>query len=80
MAGLNMGIIKELPVWLPGIDEQKKIVSRINELDDELLRLESVYEQKWSALKELKQSLLQKAFSGELTGEFAEKEVDEAVA
>jgi type I restriction enzyme S subunit len=80
MAGLNMGIIKELPVWLPGIDEQRRVVARVGELYNEILRLQSVYEQKCSALMELKQSLLQKAFSGELTDELVERQMDEAVA
>jgi type I restriction enzyme S subunit len=80
MAGLNMGIIKDLPVWLPSLEEQKEIVERVGELGDETLRLRSVYEQKKLALLELKQSFLQKAFSGELAVENIEKELDEAVA
>ena len=80
MAGLNMGIIKDLPVWLPSLEEQKEIVERVGELGEETLRLRSVYEQKKLALLELKQSFLQKAFSGELAAENIEKELDEAVA
>ncbi|SFN25326.1 restriction endonuclease subunit S [Marinobacter pelagius] len=80
MAGLNMGIIKDLPVWLPSLEEQKEIVERVGELGEETLRLRSVYEQKKLALLELKQSFLQKAFSGELAAENSEKELDGAVA
>lgn len=80
MAGLNMGIIKELPVWLPDLDKQQEVVRQVNGLDEELLRLKAIYERKNSVLNELKQSLLQRAFSGELTANVAAKEVDEAVA
>lgn len=67
MSGLNMGIIKELPVRLPNVDEQFAIVIKIQELQHDIESLESIYKRKLSALAELKQSLLQKAFSGELT-------------
>ena len=67
MAGLNMGIIKELPVWLPDIHTQEIVVNKINALKNETLRLQSMYQQKKQALVELKHSLLQQAFSGELT-------------
>ncbi len=49
------------------LSEQKIIADRLNELSAETERLKSIYERKFTALTELKQSLLQKAFSGELT-------------
>ena len=67
MAGLNMGIIKELPLVLPSIEEQKTLVSRITLLKDNLEQLEITYKSKLNAIDELKKSILQKAFSGELT-------------
>ncbi len=79
MAGLNMGIIKALPVRLPALDEQSRIVDAIEDTKRETQRLESIYQQKLTALAELKQSLLQKAFSGELTSK-ALNEPQEAVA
>jgi len=79
MSGLNMGIIKELPVRLPDIQEQAFITESIEELSKETQRLESIYQQKLTALAELKQSLLQKAFSGELTAE-SEPFTEEAIA
>ena len=42
------------------------IVSKLNDLDEETQRLESIYQQKLAALDELKKSLLHKAFAGEL--------------
>jgi type I restriction enzyme, S subunit len=74
MAGLNMGIIKELPVRLPPIQVQREIVQRFEAISNEIGRLESLYRRKLAALSELKQSILQKAFAGELTGKEAEEE------
>ena len=71
MSGLNMGIIKSLPVRLPDLDEQAHIAIEIDNLRNETQRLEAIYQQKLTALAELKQSLLQKTFSGELTADKA---------
>ncbi|MGI9920187.1 restriction endonuclease subunit S [Vibrio owensii] len=67
MAGLNMGIIKELPLVLPCIEEQEKLVSQVNLLKDNIDKLVMTYEAKLVSINELKKSILQKAFSGELT-------------
>ena len=45
---------------------QRAIVARLDALSTETQRLESIYRQKIVALDELKQSLLQRAFAGEL--------------
>ncbi len=66
MAGLNMGLIQELPVMLPPVKAQAAIVQTANDLRAETQRLESIYEQKLAALAELKKSLLHQAFSGKL--------------
>ncbi len=52
--------------------EQDQIVSNLSVVEAETNSLISVYEEKFSALKELKQSLLQKAFAGELTSDLSE--------
>ncbi len=49
------------------LDEQRKLVDDLASLADETLQLQSQYKQKRRNLVELKQSILQKAFSGELT-------------
>ena len=67
MAGLNMGLIQELPVMLPPVKAQAAIVQTANDLRAETQRLESIYQQKLAALGELKKSLLHQAFNGELT-------------
>ena len=66
MAGLNMGIITELPVLLPPIEQQHTLVQKLDSLREETQRLESIYQQKLTALDELKKSLLNQAFSGNL--------------
>ena len=66
MAGLNMGIISELPVRLPSLQQQVQIVDRFDSLRAECLRLEAVQAQKLAALDELKKSLLHRAFNGDL--------------
>jgi len=54
------------------VHEQEIIAAKLEEFSRETHRLETIYRQKLAALKELKQSILQKAFTGELT---ADKEV-----
>ena len=49
------------------LKRQREIVTNLRDLQVETKHLESIYQQKLAALAELKQSLLQKAFSGELT-------------
>jgi type I restriction enzyme, S subunit len=66
MAGLNMGIISELPVLLPPIQQQTEIVGRFDNLRAECSRLAEIQLQKLSALGELKKSLLHQAFTGQL--------------
>ncbi|MEA5521415.1 restriction endonuclease subunit S [Limnoraphis robusta] len=67
MAGLNMSIIKELPVFLPPISEQEILIDRCNFIKNGVQRLEAIYQRKLEDLQELKQSILHKAFTGELT-------------
>ncbi|WP_416139904.1 restriction endonuclease subunit S [Halomonas sp. HK25] len=71
--------LKQYEVPVPSCDEQEKLSSTFDELSHEAQRLEFIYQQKLAALAELKQSLLQKAFSGELTAREAETAVEEAI-
>lgn len=66
MEGLNMGIIKELPVCLPPIHTQAEIIKEAKVFRLETQHLTSIYERKLAALEELKTSLLHQAFNGEL--------------
>jgi len=51
---------------LPGIEKQNTLADQLDELAAETKRLEAIYREKLALLAELKQSLLHKAFSGEL--------------
>ncbi len=60
---------KNLEISVPSLLEQTQIVSQLVMLKEKVQRLESIYKQKITALAELKQSILQKAFTGQLTME-----------
>ena len=49
------------------IKEQQAIVQKLNTLFAETKKLEAIYQQKLNDLEELKKSVLQKAFTGELS-------------
>ncbi len=57
---------KAFHICHPEIPTQQAIVEKLDALSEETKALEAIYERKQSALAELKQSLLQKAFAGEL--------------
>ena len=57
------------PFAFPRLKEQKTIVATLDDLSAATNKLESIYQQKLADLDELKKSLLQKAFAGELTKE-----------
>ena len=65
--GVKLPFIKSLPIPIPPISEQQQIVAKLNELSVSKQKLIGSYETKLVSLDELKKSLLQKAFSGELT-------------
>ena len=50
-------------------EEQKRIVAKLDALSAETKKLEAIYRQKLADLDELKKSVLQKAFTGQLTME-----------
>jgi len=51
----------------PSINQQQTIVKNLDALSTETKRLEAIYKQKLINLEELKKSVLQKAFNGELS-------------
>jgi type I restriction enzyme S subunit len=63
---INIGDLRKISIPFPSLKEQKKIVSQLDTLSTETKNLENIYQQKLNALEELKKSILQKAFSGEL--------------
>jgi type I restriction enzyme S subunit len=64
-------LVKQAVLPIPPLDDQRVIVQKLIELEIETQRLESIYQQKLSNLAELKQSILQKAFSGKLDAKAA---------
>lgn len=70
-ANLSLSFFRGLQIPLPSLDEQQFIVSKMDDFSSETQRLEAIYRQKIAALNELKQSILQKAFTGELTADTA---------
>jgi type I restriction enzyme S subunit len=64
---LNQKALNSIPIPIPvSVVEQAAIVERIESLQEETQRLESLYQRKLAALDALKQSLLHQAFSGQL--------------
>ena len=51
--------------------EQQTIVAKLDALSAETKKLEAIYQQKLADLDELKKSILQKAFNGELAGAYS---------
>ena len=69
---LTKAQIQDFSVHFPNLNEQELIVKKFDLLETETQRLEAIYRQKLAALQELKQSILQKAFTGELTADTGE--------
>ena len=59
--------LRKIKILYPSLSEQQKLIPKMLKFNDETQNLEAIYQQKLTALHELKQSLLQKAFAGELT-------------
>jgi len=62
----NMNTVLDFKISVPSISEQQKIVSQLDSLSAETKKLETLYQRKLNELEDLKKSILQKAFSGEL--------------
>ena len=61
---LKLGMIKSLEISLSSLEEQNRLVLKLDSVLEETQRLDYLYQRKIAALDELKQSLLQQAFSG----------------
>ncbi|MBZ0106189.1 MAG: restriction endonuclease subunit S [Sulfuricella denitrificans] len=65
--GIKASLLKAIEISFPKtLGEQEQIVSKLDALATETQRLESIYQQKLTALDDLKKSLLHQAFSGQL--------------
>ena len=63
---VGLTALRSFPIPYPSLKEQQTIVQKLDALSAETKKLEAIYQQKINDLEELKKSLLQKAFSGEL--------------
>ena len=63
---LTIPMIKQYKISLPPIETQKQIGAQLNKLQAETKKLEAIYQQKIDNLEELKKSVLQKAFNGDI--------------
>ena len=75
----NVTAAKGVLIQLPAIEVQRRAVERFVESATFCRRLETQYQRKAALLAQLKQSLLKKAFSGELTAQ-PDRVLQEAVA
>ncbi len=66
---IDMDGLKKVSVPIPALTQQQQIVYGIDRLSEETQRLASIYQRKLAALDELKKSLLDQAFRGELTAD-----------
>ena len=63
---MNKPKLKKIKILIPPLPEQKQIVKKLDVISTETKKLEAIYQQKINCLDELKKSILQKAFNGEL--------------
>ena len=77
-SGIKASLLRKIQIPIPELSEQAEVVKRLEGLEQQCRNLEKIQLEKLRSFNELKQSLLQKAFSGELTADRAEREVDSA--
>ncbi|MBC8182188.1 restriction endonuclease subunit S [candidate division KSB1 bacterium] len=63
---LSAKALSSVKIPLPPIHIQDKIIAKFNALSTDTKKLETIYQKKLADLEELKKSILQKAFDGEL--------------
>ncbi len=68
---VSLRALRKFSVPLIPLNVQQSIVNELDVVSEQVSRLEAIYQQKLTALNELKQAILQKAFTGELTADTA---------
>lgn len=66
-ANISASKLASYPIKLPTLEEQTEIAETLNMLSDQVDGVRASYETKLHDIADLRQSLLQKAFTGELT-------------
>jgi len=69
MSNLNLNIVRNIPFPLPSLEEQKKIVKQVEQLFAFADKIEARYTKAKTMLDKLPQSVLAKAFRGELVAQ-----------
>jgi type I restriction enzyme S subunit len=64
---LNRNLVHPIKVLWPPVTVQRQLIAKFIALSDHSHRVAALYTRKLASIAELKQSLLQKAFSGQLT-------------
>ena len=64
---VGLGYLRSFPIFIPSLTKQQAIVSQLDALRTETKKLESSFLEKMTDLDELKKSILQKAFAGEIS-------------
>jgi len=64
--GINLTDLRILPIFIPSISNQNEIIKKIKLILNQVRNIEFKYKQELSSLEELKKSILEKAFAGEL--------------
>jgi type I restriction enzyme S subunit len=67
ISNLNQRLLSDLPIAFPSTETQRETLDHIDLVRDATSELERHYSQKLQDLDDLRQSILQKAFAGELT-------------
>lgn len=64
---INIGDLRKILTPYPPLKTQRYLVQKLDSLSIKTQKLETIYQQKLNNLDQLKKSILQKAFAGELT-------------
>ncbi|GGF07545.1 restriction endonuclease subunit S [Stappia taiwanensis] len=76
--GINTKLLEQLPIDLPPLAEQKRIVAKLDALSARSTRARDALARIDTLVKRYKQAVLSKAFSGELTKEWRKALSDDA--
>ena len=63
---LNQGTLAGIGIPVPSIDKQQEVIQSVETMAEESAQLQEIYRRKLTAIDELKQSLLHRAFNGDL--------------
>lgn len=74
--GIKASRLRQIAISFPrALPDQRALVARMEFMEAEVKKLQSIYRSKLSGLAELRQSIFRKAFAGELTAKEAEREM-----